>query len=179
MCLAQRYNTVMPVRLKPQPLCLESSTLTTEPLCSQYWLFWICAIGDECQRTHFWTIKEYKRMYFFAEINYNKTLMNKFWIIVNQRNKPIFCPLFLYQTSKQLWLKKILQTISTSKRAASYINIFPWQQKKVLWEKFGIILYLDQTVYAWMKVRNFQNPELKKFKFLNLQDANKKDWFHA
>ena len=25
----------------------------------------------------------------------------------------------------------------------------------------------------WVKVQNFQNPELSKFKFLNLQDADK------
>ena len=31
------------------------------------------------------------------------------------------------------------------------------------------------VTYPWEKVLNFQNPELLKFNFLNLQDANKNE----
>ena len=32
---------------------------------------------------------------------------------------------------------------------------------------------ISNQMKAWVKVQNFQNAELKKFKFLNLQDAYK------
>ena len=40
---------------------------------------------------------------------------------------------------------------------------------------FMTLTFLSSVIrlYSWVKVQNFQNPELLKFKFLNLQDGFK------
>ena len=52
--------------------------------------------------------------------------------------------------------------------------LFAEIKKSSTTEKSFIFEFLtcDNEV-AWVKVQNFKNPELKKFKFLNLQDAYK------
>ena len=52
-----------------------------------------------------------------------------------------------------------------------------WLKLAVLWWWIETAFFqmLNDFAPTWVKVQNFQNPELKKFKFLNLHDAYKNE----